>query len=557
MKLIIREHTNSIASVKKKEYTVTINAINDYAKIANNVGQMKGDVIVYRSAGDPTRLPVGTNGQVLTADNTAPLGVKWTAGGSGGGGSSAVTLHAPDSIGPVPAYSIVCLDGTETDGVPNLKLATGVTAGVDLYVTQETVTGADVSCMYAIGAIATVRFEGTDAVVGDPISVSLSTAGVGCATNAYPTVGVAVMPSSNGTVQVQLTGGCLNVEALTVGEQVLAGEVVTVVDAIAKKAVLGTKMPYGVTADNTIAECGTGLFAVKAGDVVSVKCNNELVVEGDYLVPSASNAGYVRAGSGYGIGKAMSGKAEGDIGFVKCRLSGGHYGTSTRAWYLVDGLTEENVVAAYKFKGAATMESALKNVNDGEDYSLGATGVTWTTGKGLFFPATVKCYINNSQLVNQKGSIVSCAFGYSDMSTGSVVTAGCFLQSSSSSNPKFVVGKGGYLNESNVAYYQKHVIARSSSSYYTKQSGVIYSNGTLSCDWSQYKMWHDGIMLSLSDVATGYPSLMGAWPSGRVFATCSNSNLARGTMYLSALVFYNAVLTDAQHVQLANQINAL
>ena len=85
MKLIIREHVNSIATVKKKVYTVTINAINDYNKLPKNIGQMKGDVIVYRSAGDAVRLPVGTNGQVLTSDNTAPLGVKWTAGGGGGG----------------------------------------------------------------------------------------------------------------------------------------------------------------------------------------------------------------------------------------------------------------------------------------------------------------------------------------------------------------------------------------------------------------------------------------------------------------------------------------
>ena len=183
-------------SKEQDEIDATNIADMDAAKISKDVGQAKGDLITFKGGSNPVRLPVGVNGQVLTVDNTTDIGLVWrtSQGGSGGGGSSAVTLHAPEGIGPVPAYTIVCLDGTETDGVPNLKLATGVTAGVDLYVTQETVTGADVSCMYAIGAIATVRFEGTDAVVGDPISVSLSTAGVGCATNAYPTVGVAVMP---------------------------------------------------------------------------------------------------------------------------------------------------------------------------------------------------------------------------------------------------------------------------------------------------------------------------------------------------------------------------
>lgn len=42
----------------------------------------KGDVFVYGSA--DARLPVGTNGQVLTADSTQALGVKWAAASGGG-----------------------------------------------------------------------------------------------------------------------------------------------------------------------------------------------------------------------------------------------------------------------------------------------------------------------------------------------------------------------------------------------------------------------------------------------------------------------------------------
>ena len=42
----------------------------------------KGDVFVYGVADD--RLPVGTDGEVLTADSTEALGVKWGPGGTGG-----------------------------------------------------------------------------------------------------------------------------------------------------------------------------------------------------------------------------------------------------------------------------------------------------------------------------------------------------------------------------------------------------------------------------------------------------------------------------------------
>ena len=42
-----------------------------------NMGLMKGDILVYRGEGDIVRLPVGEDGQVLTADSSTELGVKW------------------------------------------------------------------------------------------------------------------------------------------------------------------------------------------------------------------------------------------------------------------------------------------------------------------------------------------------------------------------------------------------------------------------------------------------------------------------------------------------
>lgn len=42
----------------------------------------KGDILGFSTV--PARVPIGTDGQVLTADSTQSLGVKWAAGGSGG-----------------------------------------------------------------------------------------------------------------------------------------------------------------------------------------------------------------------------------------------------------------------------------------------------------------------------------------------------------------------------------------------------------------------------------------------------------------------------------------
>ena len=319
--------------------------------------------------------------------------------------------------------------------------------------------------------------------------------------------------------------------------------------------------PIGVVETNTIAAGGAGNIQTVSGAQVEIKCDTDAVSVGDTLIPSTT-AGQARTGGGYGAGYALEAKEAGAVGNVKAILAVMSHLRNPNRWYLVDGLTEENVVAAYKFKGVATEQEALTNVNEGTAYALSATGVTWTTGKGLYFPATVNCYINNTELVNQKASIVSCAFGYSDMSTGSVATAGCILNGSGEgAGMKYLFAKGGWYNNvssANEKVYLNHAMPTSSSNGKIKQSGNVTATGCLACDWSTFKMWRDGLTLSLTAGSRSgyYPTYFNAWTNARVFTTPTTA-LARGTMYLSALVFYNTVLTDAQHVQLANQINAL
>ena len=48
----------------------------------------KGDIVAATAANTVTRVGVGTNGQVLTADSTATPGIKWATPASTGGNSS-------------------------------------------------------------------------------------------------------------------------------------------------------------------------------------------------------------------------------------------------------------------------------------------------------------------------------------------------------------------------------------------------------------------------------------------------------------------------------------
>lgn len=69
----------------QKANAATFNA----AFVSKTVQTTKGDLI-GRSTTDPVRIPVGADGQVLTADSTQSSGVKWAnaSGGGGGGGGS-------------------------------------------------------------------------------------------------------------------------------------------------------------------------------------------------------------------------------------------------------------------------------------------------------------------------------------------------------------------------------------------------------------------------------------------------------------------------------------
>jgi hypothetical protein len=58
-------------------------AQDDSNAIQNAIVDAKGDLIVGASADTPARLPVGTNGYVLTANSSATNGVEWASAGGG------------------------------------------------------------------------------------------------------------------------------------------------------------------------------------------------------------------------------------------------------------------------------------------------------------------------------------------------------------------------------------------------------------------------------------------------------------------------------------------
>jgi hypothetical protein len=100
-------NVDNTSDANKPVSTATTTALS--GKIDKSTATTKGDILAASAASTITRLGVGTNGQVLTADSTQAAGIKW-ATVSGGGGSSTlaadtdVTISSPSS-NQVLAYS--------------------------------------------------------------------------------------------------------------------------------------------------------------------------------------------------------------------------------------------------------------------------------------------------------------------------------------------------------------------------------------------------------------------------------------------------------------------
>jgi len=72
--------THTSVSSRLRNIEVGLLSVNADAvgAIPKSLTTTKGDMIVATSSSNPTRLPVGSNGEVLTADSTQTAGVRWS-----------------------------------------------------------------------------------------------------------------------------------------------------------------------------------------------------------------------------------------------------------------------------------------------------------------------------------------------------------------------------------------------------------------------------------------------------------------------------------------------
>lgn len=260
---------------------------------------------------------------------------------------------------------------------------------------------------------------------------------------------------------------------------------------------------------------------------------------GAWAEPSGGGSGVPDGGT---IGQVLAKRsdADGDAGWYSLR------DLPKKKWYLVDGITESNVIAAYQFVDRLDEAEALLNVNDGTEYPLSKVlgTETWSLGQGFFIPATQNAGLNNTALAGLYANFLSAAFGFSG-GPDSVNSIGPGI----TPNLTRILELNSYISR----HLQKPVMsAYSGSAGYVGPS--MAENGVLAGNWENPpKMYRDGAALSLTTPGNVYGP---GTSRNKVFGQM-NGNETFASCYVTALVFYNVTLTAAQHLELSDNIHAL
>ena len=149
-------------------------AQDDSNAIQNAIVDAKGDLIGATAADTPTRLAVGTNGQVLTADSAEATGLKWATPAVS---ASALTLISSQSFSAVTSTTINnCFSATYVNYMIYVNINSATSS--DLNYIKLRVSGTDSSASY--NWVRVVAYDSTVAAA----TVDSSTLGYLIGTNA-------------------------------------------------------------------------------------------------------------------------------------------------------------------------------------------------------------------------------------------------------------------------------------------------------------------------------------------------------------------------------------
>lgn len=253
-------------------------------------------------------------------------------------------------------------------------------------------------------------------------------------------------------------------------------------------------------------------------------------------------------------------------------------------WFIPTGMSSANVVAAYRFVGAANEATAMKDLNGNDYYSLqkvntfSGYSVSWNQPRGMLFPAG--SYLKIGYEGQTAGGFYNVEFAEAsepswegnpewqyNFNSPVTVTSAVFGYRYAESPASLKASVGICLDEhlfytrtwqgGSTTYVEYPAMAKADSTAFYK-AALEYDRGVLSGSWkssSSFTICLNGMILSL----TTQPNPLDRSRHG-YFVIGQNPNVNPENAipaYVTAVAFYNQQLTASQHMEMYNRIKAL
>ena len=216
-------------------------------------------------------------------------------------------------------------------------------------------------------------------------------------------------------------------------------------------------------------------------------------------------------------------------------------------WYLTDGITENDVIAAYQFIYRPSVEDALVNINDGTKYTLTSNAIYFGYTSGLVMPS------QNSYLTNSTLNSYLADGGDSSMSFSAIYgmtrdnenfnACGIHINDRRWFGNSYTMKSG---NQAGIFYSINAGWKVVTGTYLSRKSilGVDFTN-----DSNTAKVYVDGVSYPLAN-ASNQPYRNRWCTFGYQAGDLGNVMLIR----VPALVFYRRIISPEQHAAIAKNI---
>jgi len=234
----------------------------------------------------------------------------------------------------------------------------------------------------------------------------------------------------------------------------------------------------------------------------------------------------------------------------------------TEDWLHPTGVTDSDIIAAFRFKGAASEADALQSVNSGTKYTLSKSGsnVTWSSGNGFFIPAARDVGLKNTDI--QKLTWGTVAVKYSGAQTGDAQVGLIHKSYQYGLYANFDMMyahpiDGGIGPDEYIRHYPVVTLGNDQKdAYYSTAFGQNKTEGVLSTNFSgDHNLYMNAISGSLSNNSSSVSlSTVGNYKANYLFGQLYYERpwytnewvIDFGSVYIHAAIIFNRVLSDTE-----------